>query len=66
MYLTYCSDPDCRGHVKSWERCSDLKAFAAQGAGCRSCAQPADACPSCPASAVTGIATVRLLPCAVK
>lgn len=62
MYLTYCSDPDCRGHVKSWERCSDLRAFSADHAGCRSCAQPADSCLSCPASAASGVFSVRLLP----
>ncbi len=62
MYLTYCSDPGCRGHVKPWERCSDLMAFAASGETCRTCARPADTCLSCPASAVSGVFHVRLLP----
>jgi hypothetical protein len=29
MYLYYCKDANCRGHAKSWERCCDMRAFAA-------------------------------------
>ncbi|MUM76972.1 hypothetical protein GKC30_04915 [Pseudodesulfovibrio sp. F-1] len=30
MYLYYCKDDNCQGHTKSWERCCDLRAFAAR------------------------------------
>ncbi|QJB58037.1 hypothetical protein [Pseudodesulfovibrio sp. zrk46] len=29
MYKYYCKDTNCPGHTKSWERCCDLRAFAA-------------------------------------
>ena len=27
MYLYYCKDPNCPGHMKSWERCCDMRTF---------------------------------------
>ncbi|EPR44680.1 hypothetical protein dsx2_1308 [Desulfovibrio sp. X2] len=61
MYLYHCSDPDCRGHIKAWERCSDVKAFAATHEGCRSCSEPAATCLTCPGSAASGLYSFGLL-----
>lgn len=50
MYRSYCNQPGCPGHYKSWERCDHLRAFG-RAQGCGDCAissrcdQRAQRCP---------------------
>lgn len=49
MYVYFCKDSNCKGHTKSWERCCDLRAFAA----CRTAAAASDRHPAPRAASAT-------------
>ncbi len=54
MYRRYCNERGCPGHVKNWENCRELRAFAGATAPAAWAAQIREPVPGRNAAAQTG------------